>query len=171
MVLCPSLRVNVVSIAPTTTDIVIFTIWLSWTCLSLAPASLKNGSYALVNPTQEVLKQTLLSSKMTFAPGLLDVLQSKSAPPISYFKTLPVHLSSKLWAIYVVVLEPPVYRPKIYISSGKNADRGICARLGNYRRENVNLSHLIRRALNDGFKITHTGLLCWGSNFAAAERF
>jgi hypothetical protein len=156
--------------APTTTDIVVFAICLSWTCLSLTPAALKNAAYALVIPTQEVLKKILLSSEMTFAPGLLDILQSKVPPTISYFKTLPVHSSSKLWAVYLLVLEQPGHRPKIYIGSGTNSKRGIGARLGNYRREDV-LSRFVQRALDSGYKITHTGFLCWGSNPAAPERF
>jgi hypothetical protein len=97
--------------------------WLAWTCLSLTPAALKNGVYALVLPTSQVLEQLMLDS-LTFAPGLLDVLQSKIPPTISYFKSLPLHLV-KMWGVYLVVLEKPSSRPKVYIGSSTESRSGL----------------------------------------------
>jgi hypothetical protein len=155
--------------APTATDIVVFAVWLSWTCLSHTPAALKNGVFALAIPTQEVLKQILLSSEMTFAPGLLDVLQSKAPPTISYFKSLPLHLD-KRWGVYIIVLERPGTRPKVYTGSDTHHKNGIATRMGQYRRGEM-VPMYVQRALDDGYKITHEGLLCWSPLPTAAKRY
>lgn len=154
--------------APDTTDIAVFAVWLFWSCLSLTPACLKHGAFALIFTTQEVLEQLVLGS-LTFAPGLLDVLQSKTPPTISYFKTLPLHLV-KLWAVYLIVLEKSTHRPKIYIGSGTETRSGISTRIGQYRREE-NLPRYVQRALDDGYKISHKGLLCWSPLPIASKRF
>jgi hypothetical protein len=154
--------------APTTTDIIVFAIWLTWACLSLTPEALKNGIYALVIPTQEVLKQILLSSEMSFAPGLLDVLQSKTPPTISFFKSLPLYLD-KIWAVYLLVLQKPSHRPKIYIGCGTEKRTGVATRMGQYKR-GENLPRYVQLALDDKYTISHKGLLCWSPLPTAAER-
>jgi hypothetical protein len=111
----------------------------------------------------------VLGSHFTFAPGLLDVLQSKTAPTISYFKSLPLHLV-KLWAVYLLVLGKPGHRPKVYIGSGTESRSVVCTRIGQYNR-GFSLPTYVRRALNDGYTISHKGLLCWSPLPTAAERY
>jgi len=154
--------------APTTTSIIVFAVWLSWKCLSLTPVAMKNGTLALIFPTLQVLEQVMLSSHFTFAPGLLDVLQSKSPPTIAYFKSLPLHLV-KLWAVYLLVLEKANHRPKIYIGCGTECRSGVSTRMSQYGRE-VNLPKYVRRALDDGYVISHKGLLCWAPLPTASKK-
>jgi hypothetical protein len=158
----------IISMAPTTTDIVVFAVWLTWTCLSLTPAALKNGVYALVFPTSQQLEQLVLGS-LTFAPGLLDVLQSKTSPTTSYFRSLPLYLV-KIWGVYLLVLEKPSHRPKVYIGSSTEGRSGLCTRMSQYDR-GVNLPIYVRRALDDRYTISYKGLLCWSPLPTGAEKF
>jgi hypothetical protein len=155
--------------APTTTDIVVFAIWLSWTCLSPTPTAMKNGAFALILPTQQVLEQLVLDSHFTFAPGPLDAVHSKTPPTISYFKSLPLHLV-KLWAVYLLVLEKAGHRPKIYIGSATHSKRDVSMPMGQYRREQC-IPGFVQRYLNNGYRISHKGLLCWSPFPTAAEKY
>ncbi|OAQ72199.1 pyruvate carboxylase [Pochonia chlamydosporia 170] len=150
-----------------TTDIVAFAIWLAWNCLSTTPDRLKNQAFALILPTMEVLQQVVLDSQFTFAPGLLEVLHSTTPPAISYFKSLPLH--TKVWAVYVLVLKKPAERPKIYIGCCAEKRSGVATRLGQYNR-GMNLPRFVRIALDKGYDISHTGLLCWTMIPTAAMR-
>lgn len=162
------------AMAPTITDTAIFTAWLTWDCLSLTPACMKNGVFAQVFPTFEVVEQLLLES-LTFPPGLLDVLQSETPPTISFFKTLPLH-TVRIWGVYLLVLEKPDARPKIYIGASTEKRSGLCNRMGQYRRGENFPAH-VRRAVDDGYTISHKGLLCWspipygGANFPLRALF
>lgn len=156
--------------APTTTDIAVFAVWLFWTYLHLTPAAMKNGVYDVVLSTEEVVKQMLLSLEMSFAPGLLDVLQSKTPPTISYFKSLPLYLD-KRWGVYLLVLEKAGKRPRIYIGSGTHSRGGLKCRIENYVQGYL-IPKFVQRALDEGYKITHKGLLCWSKMPAtASERY
>lgn len=77
---------------------------------------MKNGTFDLILPTQQVLEQLVLDSHFTFAPGLLDAAHSKKPPTISYFKSLPLN-AVKAWAVYLLVLEKADHQPNIYIGS------------------------------------------------------
>lgn len=106
---------------------------------------------------------------MAFAPGLLDALQSKAPPTISFFKSLPIHFE-KRWGVYILVLEKPGHRPKVYTGIGTEKRSGVCTRVGQYSR-GMNIPIYVQRALNDGYTISHKGLLCWSPLPAAANRY
>jgi hypothetical protein len=110
--------------APTITGIVVYSAMLSWTCLSLTPAHLKNGVFALISPTHQELEVCMLGWLFTFAPGLLEVLNSQTPPTIAYFKSLPLQ-TVRLWARYVLVPENAGSRPKIYIGCDTESRSGI----------------------------------------------
>jgi hypothetical protein len=129
---------------------------------------MKNGVFALVIPTQEVLAQLVMASHFSFAPGILDVLQSKTPPTISYFKSLPRHFS-KIWAVYLLTLEKPNHRPKIYIGCCTEKRSGVLTRMGQYKR-GENLPRFVERAIKDKYTITHKGLLCWAPLPTASKR-
>jgi hypothetical protein len=115
-----------------------------------------------------VLKQLVLGS-LTFAPGLLDVLQSKTPPTISYFKSLPLHLA-KIWGVYLLVLEKPNHHPKVYIGSSTESRSGLCTQMSQYnRRQNIPI--YVQRALDDGYTISSKGPLCWSPLPTAAETY
>lgn len=132
---------------------------LCWTCLSLTPDKLKNSTFDIVLPTLEVLTSILNKSPVTFAHGLLDVLQCDTPPSVRYFISLPSKCK-KLWAVYIIVLFKSGFRPKIYIGSSSNTETGVHKRFGQYDTK-TNLPVGVARALNDGYHIAHKGLLCW----------
>ncbi len=99
-------HVHTGTMLPTTSDLLIWMVWLCWTVLFLTDPALKNGKYAVFFPTPRRLARLMLSSGLCFAPGLLDVLRSTTPPTIAYFKTLQEPLPG-VWAVYMLVLEKP----------------------------------------------------------------
>lgn len=138
-----------------------FFIALVWTFLSLVSTKLKNPKYEVVFPTMAAIAALFTSTGITFAPGLLDVVQSATPPSINFFKSLPTTLLG-VWAVYLLVLEKDGCMPAIYIGSGTALGRSVLGRLQTYNNEDANsIPRYVRQALQDGFKITHKGLLCW----------
>jgi hypothetical protein len=99
----------------------------------------------------------------------VDVLRAATPPSVAYFKTLPTYVT-KCLAVYLLVLEKPSSRPKIYIGSGTHVTRGVRARLHQYDAKTW-LSQYVKQALDDGYMIMHKGLLCWCPIPAAAKIF
>lgn len=132
---------------------------LCWNTLSLTPKPLKNALYDQIFPTAQALETLLLGSAIILAPGLLDALTAESPPPMSFFKNLPTEVP-KNWAIYLLVLEKQGCRSKIYIGSGTEKRDGISRRFAQYKRGECGPA-FVRPALEQGFTITHYGLLCW----------
>jgi hypothetical protein len=108
-------------------DILEYVLWLVWSCLTLTPAKLKNPAFAMILATEDVLQQLLSDALLVFAPGLLDVFKAATPPSVSYFKSLPTYVK-KCWAVYLLVLEKPGRRPKIYVGSGTSPSRGVISR-------------------------------------------
>jgi hypothetical protein len=154
--------------AVTAANAVEYVMWLTWSCLTLTPANLKNPVFAMIFSTEDVLEQLMSDSLLVFAPGLLDVLQATTPPSVPYFKSLPADIK-KHWAIYLLVLEKPGCRHKIYIGSGTDRDRGGAKRFWQYDTKR-SLPRYVERALNDGYTIVHKGLLCWSPNPTTAKR-
>lgn len=134
--------------------------WLAWMCLSLAPTALKNPVFDLVFPNEQTLTQILKEASLSFAPGLLDVLQSSTPPTIAFFKSLPIAMKG-IWAVYLILLLKAGCIPKIYIGSGTDKLNGAKARMRSYHSEDSTLPKYVKEALSDGYKIAHKGLLCW----------
>lgn len=155
--------------APLFSDISAFMIWLCWECLVSTTNAMKNPIFNLMYATSQEIEDVFLASTISFAPDLLAVLQASNAPTVEYLKSLPLHLIEN-WAVYVLVLEKPDNRPKVYIGSGTAASKGIKTRLSQYDVGHV-VPRYVQCALNDGFKITHKGLLCWCPIPAAGEGF
>ncbi|KAJ4374108.1 Dolichyl-phosphate-mannose--protein mannosyltransferase 1 [Neocucurbitaria cava] len=132
---------------------------LTWSNINLTPKCTKNAAYDLVLASQELLEELMNESGVVFAPSLLDAVQSAMHPALSDFKSLSV-LPGKWWAVYLLVLEKPGSRPKIYIGSGTNRYGGVSERLRMYDSESV-LPMYVKRALDNGYAITHRGFLCW----------
>lgn len=139
-------------------SITAFVISLVWNCLFVTPEKNKHPTYGKVIPSQAVLTQLFCSVSLVFAPGLFDALQAAAPPTIAYFKGLPSSYE-KQWAIYVLVLEKPDCRPKVYIGSGINSERGVFKRFREYDAGR-NFGWRAQDALNDGFVLVHKGLLC-----------
>ncbi|KAM0554127.1 hypothetical protein ACHAPJ_006926 [Fusarium lateritium] len=144
---------------PKSCTVLEFLVWLCWAMLSLTPNCMMNPVFDQIFPDPEVTEAKLYASPLRFVDGLLDVLQSQAAPSLSFFKGLPSDFSSR-WGIYVLVLEKTDYRPRIYIGSGTAVKGGVMKRIGQYRRRETEPFY-VSQALNEGFTVTHCGLLCW----------
>ena len=153
------------SATPTTIDLLVLE--LLWNCLSTAPAKQKHPIFSRVLSSSIVVDQLLSSASLTFAPGLYEVLQSLTAPDVSFFEGLPME-SYERRAIYLLVLEKHRSRSKIYIGSGTQATKGGLQTSNQYDR-NDNFSVNIGKALKDRYSIANTGHLCWFSMPSAAE--
>ncbi|KAI7239499.1 hypothetical protein KC330_g1909 [Hortaea werneckii] len=135
----------------------------AWECLSGTVVRLMNPVFVVLIAAQAALLP-LLNLHVTFAEGLLDTLQSSSAPALDFFSSLPsdllrLPLSSKYIGVYVVLLEKEGSRFKIYIGSGIGLS-GIQPRMYQYDRYEC-LPNRMLEAVRNGYKITHKGLLCW----------
>ena len=146
-----------------------YSVWLIWNLLSLTPVKIKNPNFDLVLPTEDAVKKLMSDSLVVLAPGLLDVVQAAIPPSITYFKRLPTDCKRR-WGVYLLVLEKPGCRPKIYVGSGTNAYVGVTSWFGCYNTD-TNLPQLVKLALDDGFRIEHKGLLCWVQMPAAKDMF
>lgn len=133
---------------------------ITWTCLSDTPFSQKNILFAQLFPDQFALEEVASTVSLVFSPSLFEVLKAATPPTIQFFKSLPTDASSSRWGIYVLVLEKPSCRSKIYIGSGINSFGGVYNRLKQYD-DGFLLPHHVKAALDEGYTIVHKGLLCW----------
>jgi hypothetical protein len=136
-----------------------YIIWLVWLCLSLSATKIKHPIYAVVLSTLDAVDKLAASVFLEFAPGLLDVLQSDSPPSIDYFKGLPSN-GNGLWAVYALVLAKEASRPRLYVGSGTCYTGGVRRRFNNYVNKEE-LPKYVKRSLDEGYTISHKGLLCW----------
>lgn len=102
---------------PETNCILTFMVWLTWASLSLTPAAMKNPCWAITFPVLAVMETLMRAAGFSFAPGLLEVMQSATPPTIAYFKTLPTQVI-QAFGIYLLVLKKLACRPKIYVGTG-----------------------------------------------------
>ena len=130
---------------------------LIWQCLCFTPKLRKAEVYARIFPSLATIEQLTSSIGLCFAPGLIELLNCSTVPTTAYFKTLPTN-GTKRWAVYLLVLEKAECRPRVYIGSATNARWGVVERWGQYRSGN-NLPVLVEEAIEDGYTITHYGLL------------
>jgi hypothetical protein len=64
-----------------------YILWLCWGLLTLCHKPLKNPVHDVLFPTEDAMEKML--THITFADGLLAVLQSDLPPTIDFFKSLP----------------------------------------------------------------------------------
>jgi hypothetical protein len=154
---------------PPTTDIIQYVAWLVWTCLTLTPAALKNPLYHILLDLSTTAALEKAFSALIFAPGLLEVLQSTTSPTVAYFKTLPSN-GRGIWGVYLLVLEKKGSRSRIYIGSATSEAGGAQARFRQYDNGKT-VPQYVQKALNDGYRIVHRGLLCWTPEPSAVKGF
>lgn len=139
-----------------------FVVSQTWECLSV-PVVGRNVLFDKVFFDKEMLSEIATAANLTFAPGLLDVVQSPFPPPIAFFKNLPVKYLG-LWAIYSLVLKQEDCIPIVYTGEGSDSKRGLPARWAVYNKPETyrrNLPTKVREALDAGYKITHKGVLAY----------
>lgn len=133
---------------------------LTWACITGTPKRFVHPMHFDYVPDEATLLNLLSSiSGLSFAPGLLDVLQSDDPPSIDFFMSLPTQWY-KVWGIYMLVLVKPGHQPRIYVGSGTNSLSGVSSRLKNYDNHQI-LPRWVDYSLKNGFIIAHKGLLCW----------
>ena len=130
-----------------------------WGCICDIPKMLKSMLYDDIVPTQEDLRSVPCFENLTFAPGFMDVVRKDSPPNLDFFKSLPTD-EFKKWGVYALVLEKPGCRPRLYVGSGTDSVDGVASRFRRYRIDRQ-WSNFNLRAIQDGYTVTHMGLLCW----------
>ena len=148
-----------ITLASEANAILQFVILITWKCLTDTPLKRKHTLFARFITSLSVLQGIATTASLTFAPGLLEVLQAAAPPTIEFFKRLPTDASSR-WGIYTIVLEKPECRPKLYIGSGTSKMRGVSGRLRAYEVGD-SLPRYVKHALDDDYVIVYKGLLCW----------
>jgi hypothetical protein len=110
---------------------------------------------------EESFNQICSAIPLSFAPGLLDVLQSSSPPSLDFFRSLPPPpLGEKVWAVYALLLEKAGYPAQLYIGSGTHSLSGVNIRFRDYD-QGKNLPRFVQATLEQGYTISYRGLLCW----------
>ena len=140
---------------------------LIWTCLNTHAVVYKHSTFVKVLSSEDLIEQLLSSNSLVFAPGLSDVVRSSTPPAVAWFKSLPTN-NKKVWGIYLLVLEKQDSRVKIYIGSGTSVSGGLSNRLGHYDQKRLLPRH-VKTALDEGYTITHKGLLCSASIPSVSE--
>ena len=118
----------------------------------------KHSFFVKILSSEDFLEELLSATSLVFAPGLLDILQSSAPPTIAFFKSLPTDCEN-VWGVYLLVLEKRDSRSKIYIGSGTSVAGGVSSRLIQYDKKQL-LPKYVAPALDEGYTITHKGLLC-----------
>lgn len=108
---------------------------------------------------------------LSFPHGLTRQLWSTKPPTLKFFKRLRTPRGKyKKWAVYFQLLEKRGKRAQLYIGVGTGLSVGVRKRLRDYDRR-ISLPRFVRRSLRRGYKITHSGLLCWSDIPPVAEIF
>jgi hypothetical protein len=145
-----------------------FALLVTWKCMSDTPFSQKNLLLARFLTSQKLFETIASTASLVVCPGLFEVLQATTPPSIKFSKSLPTPTDlSSIWGIYVIVMEKPSSRPRLYIGSATSALQGIRQRFQQYDL-GLLLSQYVEGALEEDYTITHKGLLCWISKPAAA---
>ncbi|KAI7316966.1 hypothetical protein KC315_g10582 [Hortaea werneckii] len=148
------------SATPVSLTILAFCTQLVWKTFSATLKRNVNPLFFAIFPDLDTVTSLLASISLQFAPGLLDVLQRATPPTLADFKSLPDSDRLQTWGVYLFVLEKDGHRPKIYVGSSTNSKTGLHSRMLNYDN-GCGMPWLLRQALDEGFEITHRGLLCW----------
>lgn len=101
------------------------------------------------------------ATPLTFAPGLLDVLQPDTPPSPEFFMST-TSLEGKVWALYAALSTKEDCEPGLCIGSGTDAIAGCRACIANYYdKQNRRLPRFVRALYDKGYNLAHIGLLCW----------
>lgn len=136
-----------------------------WSCLAV-PVK-KHDLFALLLPSQDVLSELFSAAALSYCPGLFEAMKAHRPPPLSFFLDLP-SVTTGRWAIYTLVLEKSGFMPFVYIGSGTSASTGVHGRFGEYKH-NKHLPKYVKAAVDQGFTISHMGLLLWAPIPSAAD--
>lgn len=144
--------------AHSTFNLIITLVWIN---LAHVSENFLHPYHSIFITSLYVLDAACSYLNLEFAPGLWDVLTSRTPPGLEWLKNLPSPRSEKdKYGVYLIVLEKKGWRPRVYIGSSVSAG-GYHLRTSQYHQK---LSHIciprsIMRSISLGFEITHIGIL------------
>lgn len=128
-----------------------------WACLQV-PVN-RNGLFTQLLMEQRLVSDICEEASWSFCPGLLEAMQASAPPPSAFFWSLPSDGMRK-WGIYAVVRRKSGKTPLVYIGSATNTALGVHSRWLQYHRRSLNwVPFFVRRAMKQGYRITHKGLI------------
>lgn len=126
------------------------------------PRWLQSSQIKVLLKDEPTWRSVVEARELQTAPGLEQVLSSETPPPFAFFKSLPSpSRHQKQWAIYVLCLEKPDCKPRLYVGSGTESQDRVLSRFRGYDSGRGPIPQLVQRALDEGYTITHKGLLAW----------
>jgi len=126
-----------------------------------APSWYINPAFQTLFKERSTYDSVAAASPLTMASGLDDVLSDPDPPSLDFLRSLPMlPKDAKFWAIYGIVMEKAGCDPDLYCGSGTDADVGASSRLKNYTPLGSNLPPFIKLRFQQGYHISHIGLLC-----------
>jgi len=146
------------------TELIQLIITLLWACLVVAPS--KNPLFDKYLFCQEVVAELVNAASLSFCPGLLDAVQAVAPPLLSWFEALPA-ISKGRWGVYILVIKKQSCTTLVYCGSATEAKQGIDSRwrsYDGYSTKGIYFDQLparVKSAIDNGYTITHKGLLVW----------
>ena len=120
-----------------------------------------NGLFKQLFFDECIISELCSSASLCFCPGLYETIQAVHPPTLEFFRNLPSDAYNK-WGVYALVLEKQGALGMVYIGSGTEFRRGVPYRWKQYDKPKTYryvLPKYLARALDEGYKITHKGLL------------
>lgn len=117
-----------------------------------------NPRFRFVLRSRDAVAALFLLAQVQFCAGLLDVVQSLSAPPLSWFEGLSSVVPINTWGVYVLILKKAGHDALLYIGSGCATYRGLRVRIHEHKT-GVCSPVNVKLALEFGYDITHIALL------------
>jgi len=119
-----------------------------------------NPRFRLVLHSRDAVAALFLLAQVQFCAGLLDVVYSLTAPPLSWFESLSSVIPINTWGVYALILKKAGYDDLLYIGSGCAANRGLRVRIHEHKTGACSPVN-VKLALEFGYEITHIALLAY----------
>ncbi|THX58559.1 ATP synthase subunit alpha [Aureobasidium pullulans] len=135
----------------------------TWQMLDVeAPGWYKNPLFGVIFHSRSAFDRVTRLAPLTLSPGLPSQLFALKPPGRSFFKNL-LYPQGRFWAIYAHTMKKPgVKGYRVYFGSGTDTLDGVRSRTKKYKPfVTRGLPRMVRTAFRQGYRITHTGLLCW----------
>ena len=127
-----------------------------------------NGRFRVVLDSDGTTAALFSLASVMFCPGLLEVVQSVSTLPLSWFESLSLVNPKNVLGVYILVLKKSGYDPLLYVGSGIAGHSGVKSEL--YKHGKGILSPVnIAKAREFGYNITHVALLAYYNILSAAN--
>jgi len=78
-------------------------------------------------------------------------------------RALPTVSIDRMWGVYCLWFTKPNHIPKLYCGSGTDEIQGVQSRIKAYTPNGKNLPSHVKRAFENGYTLSHAGLVYWTS--------